>query len=389
MERRLDAAILKGLLEVDSFEGKSYAELQELVVAEPGITDYLPDGVVQVDPRNGERIVFNSKRARRPHDNRPAVSDTATAPAAKPCIICQGKTTRVLDVAPLSSGQTFINKNLFPIVFPDIPDEVDGAADPAAMATGTAGISSYGFHFLQWTSTEHDKDWHNMPLADRVVCLQRLAALEMALLYGTGEDPRFPDNGAWGDDEPTRGFVGIIKNYGRLVGGSLEHGHQQIAYTNVMPRRFVDNLRFLRERGETFGAYMLRENPASLTVADYGAARLVVPYFMRRPYDMQLVMTDQAKRYLYQLDEAELAAVGRGWHDAIRAMLHVMPAIGRETAYNVTTHNGPGAGLYFEFLPYTQETGGYEHLGLYLCQGLPAEVAERLRGFLEENPAVE
>jgi hypothetical protein len=48
-----------------------------------------------------------------------------------------------------------------------------------------------------------------------------------------------------------------------------------------------------------------------------------------------------------------------------------MPAIGRETAYNITCHNGPGAGLYFEFLPYTQEFGGVEHLGIYACQADP------------------
>jgi galactose-1-phosphate uridylyltransferase len=57
--------------------------------------------------------------------------------------------------------------------------------------------------------------------------------------------------------------------------------------------------------------------------------------------------------------------------------------LGREIAYNVVTHNGPGAGLYFEFLPYTQEMGGYEHLGLFICQGDPEEVAERLRAYLD------
>jgi hypothetical protein len=39
--------------------------------------------------------------------------------------------------------------------------------------------------------------------------------------------------------------------------------------------------------------------------------------------------------------------------------------------------------LYFEFLPYTQEMGGFEHLGLYLCQGNPKECAHIARELLE------
>ena len=86
---------------------------------------------------------------------------------------------------------------------------------------------------------------------------------------------------------------------------------------------------------------------------------------------MQLIVKNTAKSYLHQLNAEEVAAVSDGWQDAIYIMLTLMPQIGREPAYNVITHNGPGAGLYFEFLPYTQEMGGFEHLGLYLCQGNP------------------
>jgi hypothetical protein len=60
-------------------------------------------------------------------------------------------------------------------------------------------------------------------------------------------------------------------------------------------------------------------------------------------------------------------------------MREIMPRVGREIAYNVITNNGPGAGLYFEFLPYTQEIGGVEHLGLFVCQELPERAAAWLR----------
>jgi hypothetical protein len=41
--------------------------------------------------------------------------------------------------------------------------------------------------------------------------------------------------------------------------------------------------------------------------------------------------------------------------------------------------------LYFEFLPYTQEMGGFEHLGLYLCQGNPLQSAQTAREFLDKQ----
>ena len=94
---------------------------------------------------------------------------------------------------------------------------------------------------------------------------------------------------------------------------------------------------------------------------------------------------DAGKQYLHELSAAEVVAVADGWHDAIGAMLDVMPRIGKEPAYNVTVNNGPGAGLYVEFLPYTQETGGFEQLGLWVCQNNPQNVAGHLRELVHND----
>jgi galactose-1-phosphate uridylyltransferase len=168
-----------------------------------------------------------------------------------------------------------------------------------------------------------------------------------------------------------------------LVGGSLTHGHQQIAFSNIMPRRFHNNWSFFERRKELFSSYMLRKTSPELLIRDYGEAVLLVPYFMRRPYDMLLILKDVRKQYLCELTPAELVAVAKGWHDATRAILTIMPRIGKATAYNVTVNNGPGAGLYVEFLPYTQETGGFEHLGLWVCQDNPQNVASNLNEILD------
>jgi len=367
MTQALAREALEEILETEDIEGVSVFALMALTREE--VDDFLPDGTYRIDPRNGDRILYHSSRGSRPHDN---VPESVGEIPERECVICQGETTGVVDVAELSEGFTFINKNLFPILYP----------------FEDAGLAS-GLHLLQWTSSEHDKDWHNMPLGDRIVVMERLAALERTLLAGAGD---LPASVATGDrtaveDMPDvpgmRGmpgaFVVIIKNYGHLVGGSLIHGHQQIAFGNVMPRHFRDNARFQQEHGEVFSAYVLRETASDLVIKDYGTAVLLVPPFMRRPYDMMLVLKETSRQYLHQLEEDELEAVAEGWHDGIRAMREIMPRVGREIAYNVITNNGPGAGLYFEFLPYTQEIGGVEHLGLFVCQEAPERAAVQLR----------
>ena len=356
MKEQLSRSQLEKILQAQDIEKLSPEQIANLFLEDQEIAKFAPDGICQIDPRNGDRIVFNSARARRPYDNRPAEQNLSQ----QECLICKGKTTHVVDVAQLSEGFTFINKNLYPVFY---PNNFDGESeDSAALNQNEAkGREIHGFHFLQWTSSYHDKDWHNMPQSDRVIVMKRLAVLEKKLLEDFGD------------------YVMIIKNYGHLVGGSLVHGHQQIGNSNVIPNRFRQNKKFQKEYGETFSAYMLRENPSDLTIKDYGPAVLLTPYYMRRPYDMLLILKDTKKSYLHSLTEAEIAAATDGWQDAIRIMLTVMPQIGREIAYNITTHNGPGAGLYFEFLPYTQEMGGFEHLGIYLCQGNPQSAAEQAR----------
>jgi galactose-1-phosphate uridylyltransferase len=350
--QRLDRRTLEGILQVQDIETTSLSTLVRLFREEERLLGFLPDGVYQVDPRSGDRVLYNSSRARRPHDNQ---APARARGEAVRCAICQGDTTGIVDAVPLSEGFTFINKNLFPVLYP---------------LAGKEGVA-WGMHFLQWTSSLHDQDWHNMLPEDLSIVVARLAALERVLLT----DP---------EGEGAR-FVSIIKNYGRKVGGSLEHGHQQIVFGNVMPRRVADLCRFEEVRGETFAAHLLRESPADLVISDYGSAVLLVPYFMRRPYDMMLLVKDTSKQHLYELSCDELGAVARGWHEATRAIHVLMPAVGREIAYNVLTHNGPGAGLHFEFLPFTQEEGGLEKLGLHVCQQSPAEAADGIRQALGET----
>jgi len=354
---------LQGIIQSQNISDLSIEQIRQYFIEEQEIADFAPDGVCKIDPRNGDRIVYNSARARRPHDNRPVAVKDIQHSEEKPCLICQGKTTHILDIAPLSEGFTFINKNLYPIFYPNAQDRKVSEVS-ANLKDGNCKIVT-GFHFLQWTSSYHEKDWHNMPPGDRFIVMRRLAALEKKMLQNKGT------------------YVSIIKNFGHLVGGSLAHGHQQIAVSDIIPNRLLQDKNFFDLHGKSFPSFMLRENPDRLQIRDYGPAVLLTPYFMRRPYDMVFFLKDTKKSYLHSLSEDELLAVADGWRDAIRIMISVMPKIGKEVAYNITTHNNSGCGLYFEFLPYTQEMGGFEHLGLYLCQSNPQECAQTSRDLLD------
>lgn len=364
MRRFISEESIRKLIQFNDFNSLDINDINLFFRQDRGIADYAPDGYCQTDPRNGDRIVYNSARARRPHDNRPKDFSEIIDINHRGCVICQGQTTKILDIAPLSEGFTFINKNLFPIFYP-FEGNSEGINEPLIHHQNNDSMPVHGYHFLQWTSSYHDKDWHNMPLDDRVVVLDRLAVLEKKM-------HSIPEM-----------YVSIIKNYGHLVGGSLAHGHQQIGVSNIMPNRIFLDQEFQKKSGETFSKFMLRENDLDLVIKDYGPAILMTPYFMRRPYDMLLLIKDTTKSCLYELEPHEIEAIADGWQDGIRIMMSVMTRIGKEIAYNITTHNGPGAGLYFEFLPYTQEMGGFEHLGLYLCQGNPRDAAQTARDILD------
>ena len=376
MAQQLSLNTLQSIMQAESIEQLSMQQINELFHAEKDMMPFLPDSICQIDPRNGELIVYNSTRAKRPHDAplHQAIAETAE----KPCVICQGKTTGVVDIAPLSQGATFINKNLFPIIYPLQEILTEYRQQPLYPDPMHTGRVSYGFHFLQWTSSHHDQDWHTLSLEDGLIVLRRLAALEQKLLYES--ETLMPPSETPPPRKPTHGFVSIIKNYGLLAGGSLAHGHQQIGYSNIMPSRFYNNWCFSeRHQGEYFSHYLLRENPAELTVRDYGDAILIVPYFMRRPYDMLLLVKNTHRQYLHELSDTEMRAVTQGIQDAMRALLRIMPSLGREPAFNLTVNNGPGAGLYLEFLAHTQEMGGFEQLGLWVCQESTTHAAAYLR----------
>jgi galactose-1-phosphate uridylyltransferase len=375
-EAKIDYAQIKKQLEAERIETLGYGDIVKSIAADPlCIKSFRPEGYFQIDPRSGLRAVYTPRRGARKHDYKR--TDALDAERAANCPVCRGETTGIIDLAPLpGGGYTFINKNLFPIVY------YDGVISPPETKDWNKPdrVPAVGGHFLQWTHNEHGPDLHNMEAADIAAVLRRLAAFEKKLLHEAPDG--WPNT--WMDSEgPHGGYAGIIKNFGYLVGGSLAHGHQQVIHTNVRPRTIEEDSIFRMRYGAGFAGYMLKMNPPELLIRDYGCAAAVIPYFMKRPLDSLIIMKDTAKCHLHDLSENEIAALSLALREITEAISALMPRMGRVFTYNMTVHNSAPGGLYFEILPYTQEIGGYEHLGLYVCQGTPEQSAEDYRGAIK------
>lgn len=360
----------------DDISKVSMQQLFESVRSNSTMSQYRPDPTCQLDPRSGEMVLFNSTRAKRPAE--PDTREETAHPGTEDCQICAGNTTPILDVKEHSQGFSFVNFNLFPIVYPATTLPPSGLERPLYPDPEHLGRYSQGLHLLQWTNSVHDLDWHNMPLEDLEISMQQLADLERKLLRESDGwmPPAEADSGAFG-------YCSIIKNFGKSAGASQTHGHMQIGFTNIMPQSFYNNWCFQQRHRKTFTQYMFEENSASLTLWETDTVKLLVPYFMRRPYATILALKNTSKQYLHELSEDELHDLTSGMSLAIKALHKLMTGIGMEASFQLTVQNGPGAGLYVEFFPQTQLCGGFEQLGLWICQASTTQCAKDYREVID------
>lgn len=301
-----------------------------------------------VDPRTGTLTLFNPDREKRPHDNRPDSVKSA-------CPVCSGNTTPIVQRALLSTGFTFINLNLFPISVPQLTAAPD------------ASSSRPGIHLLQWTSSIHDQKWYTLTPEDRATVIRELGTIEKSLL-------QLP----FTDSQEER-HVSIIKNQGSSVGGSLEHDHQQIALLDFEPPTAAADRQFFEATGRHFSSRLLETNLPELTLKTWDSGELIIPPFMSRPYNMVYVPFSDSEGLVHNLSGTQIKDLGNAMAHAVLLMEKVLKWHRRDTAYNIVFHTSKTGGFYVEFLPFSQPEGGFEKMGISICQSSPQLAAERLK----------
>ena len=174
------------LVAANKVETLDPGQILDVFHSQTSILQHLPDQVGRIDPCSNELILYNPYRAARPQ-----ATPESTLPAD--CPVCQGNTTRIVDLVDLSEGFSFINTNLYPAVYPH-SGALQGDLSPAGP---TVKFDAWGLHFLQWTSSIHHRDWLNMDVTDLQSVLCRLGVLERTLLEAQFAPPE--TNSVWGD----------------------------------------------------------------------------------------------------------------------------------------------------------------------------------------------
>jgi hypothetical protein len=300
-----------------------------------------PDAVLGQDPRGSLPIAYSESRALR-----------LGVPG---CVVCDGQTCPAADQAELPGGElAWFTPNLYPITYP---------------FEGEAPL--HGLHLVHWSSLAHDGGLIGADAPTAAALLRHLAAAEEFLLHHA--DDSYPDTG-----EGHRGHVGVIKNRGRGVGGSVEHDHQQIL---LCSEPFAEPL-----RTKGLAGILRAEANAERTVDSIdNLATTLVPSFMRRPLCAFIVPAGEDSGWLHHMSPDVLDATAFAIARLTLAVSECMSAAGAEPAWNLVCHTGPGCGPLFELRAFTQPLGGYEHLGLYLCEERPETSAARLRQAINDG----
>ncbi len=322
-----------------SFDALGYQGLSQLCL--DCSSQFAPFGELGHEHRDGFPIVYSESRAKR-HSIPPDV-----------CVVCDSQTCPAVDVAELPGEDlAWFTPNLYPIT---LPAQMGG---------------SQGLHLVHWSSLHHEAGLRGASPDVAIRLLQHLAHAEQFLLHHAPE--RFPDRG-----DGHRGHVGIVKNRGRRVGGSVEHDHQQILLSAALPSE--------PQRTGRLAAQLLRDTPTDLLVEQvHGEASILMPSFMRRPLHCFVVPHGTQEGWLHHMPTVALEASAVALARLTAAMDCLMTSACGEPAWNLILHTGPETLPLFELRPFTQPLGGYEHMGLYLCEERPQTSAARLREALED-----
>ncbi len=312
--------------------------------------DHAPELAVAHDPRGGLPIVYSEARARRL--------------GRAGCVVCGNETCPAVDVVELPGGDAaWLTPNLYPITFPF--EDVLATLPAGGEAADRAGRPPRGVHLVHWSTLRHDGGFPGADGPVAAALLAQLARAEEWLLHEAG--PPFAPSG-----DGHHGHVGVIKNKGRAVGASVDHDHQQILLSDVP---FAEPALTPRLK-----AALLADGSRRRIVDDVdGRALVIVPSFMRRPLHAFIVPAGRDVGWLHHLEPAVRDAVALAIARLTHAATAAMAAAGQEPAWNLIVHSGRGCAPLIELRPFSQPMGGYEHIGLYLCEERPETSAARLR----------
>ncbi|HOK39773.1 MAG TPA: hypothetical protein PLD27_01860 [bacterium] len=360
---KISEAKLKNLMKYEDLRRIKYSEVRNFIL------DYFKEKkdnyhhiYSAIDPRNEDKIIFCPERIKRYKSTKKIKKEEAK----QQCEICEGKTTPIIWQEKLSENDvTFINENLYPAII-SLNNEENEEVVLRSIYEQKYKIS--GLHFINWLSSIHTKDFHNMSVDDANVILKMIAEFEMYLLHS--EDSNLPISQSIKDNKHY-GYVSIIKNCGKYAGSTIEHPHIQIIHSNIIPRTIEQDTKFLILNKISFIEYIEKIKKDELKILEDEYIKAVIPYFMKRPYHIIIYPKDTVSANLHELTIEEIKSFATFLCKIIGGLKKIFENANIELSYNLLFHTGPVGTLYIELLPYLQTNGGYEQSGLYICDSTP------------------
>lgn len=293
--------------------------------------------------------------------------DRTFFPPDEHCPLCPTANQSYPTEIPVASFEVVVFENKFPTFEtpPPKPSLVGSAMPLTAPSNGCCEVVVY--------SQRHD------------ATLSSLSLNEVTKLCHVWQD-RYVDLSARAGIE----YVYIFENKGREIGVTLSHPHGQIYGYPFVPKTIHTRFEQERQHYETHGKLLaeswieVESSDARRIVWESDRWLLVVPYFARFPYELQLV-SKLPHSSLSSMTSADLKAMARGILIAVRkldqlfgfSMPYIMSLFQSESKHTRFT---------IEWLPPYRTADKLKYLaaseavcGVYINDTLPDETARVLR----------
>jgi len=178
-------------------------------------------------------------------------------------------------------------------------------------------------------------------------------------------------------------YILIFKNYGKIAGASLEHGHSQLIALPIVPKRVQEEL----EGAAAYFSYkercvfcdMIREERDEKERIIYEDEKVIAfcPYVSRFPYEVWIMPKRHASD-LTGLDRDTVPCVARALRDSL---LRIKKYLG-DPAYNFIVHTSPINGheredyhWHIEIMPKLVKVAGFEWGSGFYINPVPPDIA--------------
>ena len=180
-------------------------------------------------------------------------------------------------------------------------------------------------------------------------------------------------------------YILIFKNYGKIAGASLEHGHSQLIALPIVPKRVQEEL----EGAATYYSYkercvfcdMIREERDEKERIIYEDEKVIAfcPFVSRFPYEVWIMPKRHASD-LTALDRDTVPSVAKALRDSL---LRIKKYLG-DPAYNFIIHTSPINGheredyhWHIEIMPKLVKVAGFEWGSGFYINSVPPDIATK------------